>query len=502
MRIVVVEDEPKTRSGIVKIIEKYTDHTVVAQECDGTGGFERIIKLQPDIIITDINMPEMDGLTMINQCRKAGITAAAIVLTGYSEFEYAQKAIQLEVVEYLLKPLNIEDIIEVLDVVTKKISQSKNTTVTAEQLLFSILTCDECNLDRVLRQFDEKIKHQPEQFISLFLLQSESISEETTNQMVVILKDRLNAICMTAFQVFKLPFEKKILVMILDVQNEDYLKAIFKMQIMRELDKTGEYLVSFSTIKSILLLKQTIRQMQEYFAYTFVCPKSCIIDTDVINSLQFEKTEYPEYLENAICRDIRNGNKDSIIKNAKKFEEVIINSKDEPSAIKNYTVRFVINILDTARDLLKSRDIESLYHYLLNDMMSSNRKEAFLNNYWKMIHIIADDKEDKLTENGMILNVIEFIRQNYDKEISLSDAAELVGITPEYLSKLFSKEMGINYSTFLGEFRVSVAKKLLASGKYKICEVAVMVGYRDTKYFNKVFRSIMGVSPSDYRKVL
>jgi len=136
-------------------------------------------------------------------------------------------------------------------------------------------------------------------------------------------------------------------------------------------------------------------------------------------------------------------------------------------------------------------------------MMHSNIKELFLNNYWKMIDMIAGEKkEDALTENGMILNVIEFIRQNYDKEISLSEAAELVGITPEYLSKLFSKEMGINFSTFLGEFRVSIAKKLLVTGNYKIYEVAEMVGYKDTKYFNKVFRSIMGVSPSDYRKVL
>lgn len=117
--------------------------------------------------------------------------------------------------------------------------------------------------------------------------------------------------------------------------------------------------------------------------------------------------------------------------------------------------------------------------------------------------MIADEKkEDNLTENGMILNVIEFIRQNYDKEISLSDAADLVGITPEYLSKLFSKEMGINFSTFLVEFRVSIAKRLLANENHKIYEVAEMVGYKDTKYFNKVFRSIMGVSPSDYRKVL
>jgi len=502
MRIIVVEDEPKTRSGIVKIIEKYTNHTVIAQECDGTGGYQKIIELQPDVIITDINMPEMDGLTMINKSREAGVTAAVIVLTGYSEFEYAQKAIQLEVVEYLLKPLSIEDIIEVLEVVSKKISKSRNDAVTAEQLLFTILTCEECDLDSVQPLFDEKIRHQPDHIISLFLLQSESISEETTNQMIAILRDRLDAICLTGYYVFKLPFEKKILVMIMDGQNENYLKAIFKMQIMRELDKTGEYLVSFSTITRISMLKQTVKQMQEYFTYMFVCPEKCIIDTNVIDGLKFEKTDYPEYLENAICRDIRNGNKESIRKNAKKFEAIIINSKDEPAAIKNYTVRFVINILDTAKDLLKNKDIESLYHYLLNDMMNSNRKEPFLNNYWKMINIIADDKEDKLTENGMILNVIEFIRQNYDKEISLSEAAELVGITPEYLSKLFSKEMGINYCTFLGEFRVSIAKKLLASGKYKIGEVAVMVGYKDTKYFNKVFRSIMGVSPSDYRKVL
>jgi len=119
-----------------------------------------------------------------------------------------------------------------------------------------------------------------------------------------------------------------------------------------------------------------------------------------------------------------------------------------------------------------------------------------------VIDMLADDREkDALTGNGMILNVIEFIRQNYDKDVSLSDAADLVGITPEYLSKLFTREMGINFCTFLGEFRVSIAKKLLATGNYKIHEVAEMVGYKDTKYFNKVFRSIMGVSPSDYRKV-
>ncbi|HOO28641.1 MAG TPA: helix-turn-helix domain-containing protein, partial [Lachnospiraceae bacterium] len=427
----------------------------------------------------------------------------AIVLTGYSEFEYAQRAIQLEVVEYLLKPLNIEDIIEVLNTVSKKLSKNKIETASAEQLLFSVLTGDESEQELVQRQFDEKIRHQPEQPISMFLIRSESILEETTNQMVDVLQDTLNTICLTGYYIFKLPFEKEILVMILDGQNVHYLKEIFKMRVTRELKKTGEYLICYDEISNISMLKEKLRQMQDYFMYTFVCPENCILDTEVIKNLTFKKVDYPEYLENAIRRDIRNGNKEGIRKTAGKFEETVIHSREEPVTIKKYTVRFVVNILDTARDLLENKDIESLYNYLLNDMMHSNIKELFLNNYWKMIDMIAGEKkEDALTENGMILNVIEFIRQNYDKEISLSEAAELVGITPEYLSKLFSKEMGINFSTFLGEFRVSIAKKLLVTGNYKIYEVAEMVGYKDTKYFNKVFRSIMGVSPSDYRKVL
>ena len=502
MRVVIVEDEPNTRNGIIKIIEKYTPHEVVAGEIDGEAGLEAVLRLRPDVVITDINMPKMDGLTMVNKIREAGAATAAIVLTGYSEFEYAQRAIQLSVIEYLLKPLNVEDIIEVLGTVEKKISKSNVEKASAEQLLFSILTGDRTDQEMVQMEFAKKIRHQKDQVVSMFLIRSESILEDTVNQMAEVLQDSLSAICLTGYFIFKLPYEKQILVMISDGQNVRYLKTIFKTQILKELKEKGEFLISYGELTALSRLKDTLKQMQEYASYTFVFPESCIIDRELIQNLSFEKAEYPEHLEHAMRRDIRNGNKEGMRKNARKFEETVIYGKEEPKVIKNHTVRFVMAALDTARELMKNKDIEALYQYLLNDMMKTSIKEIFLNNYWKMIGMISDDREkDALTGNGMILNVIEFIRQNYHKEISLSDAAELVGITPEYLSKLFTKEMGINFCTFLGEFRVSIAKKLLATGSYKIYEVAEMVGYKDTKYFNKVFRSIMGVSPSDYRKV-
>lgn len=78
MRVVIVEDEPNTRNGIIKIIEKYTSHEVVAGESDGETGLEKVLSLHPDVVITDINMPKMDGLTMIHKIREAGIMTAAV----------------------------------------------------------------------------------------------------------------------------------------------------------------------------------------------------------------------------------------------------------------------------------------------------------------------------------------------------------------------------------------------------------------------------------------
>ncbi|HIU75951.1 MAG TPA: helix-turn-helix transcriptional regulator [Candidatus Pelethocola excrementipullorum] len=100
----------------------------------------------------------------------------------------------------------------------------------------------------------------------------------------------------------------------------------------------------------------------------------------------------------------------------------------------------------------------------------------------------------------MILNVLAFIRENYGQEITLTDAASCCGVTPEYLSRVFTHEMGVNYSSFLQNFRVSIAKQLLLSGKYKVYEVSEAVGFHDQKYFTKVFKKLCGVTPAEYKR--
>ena len=140
MRILIVEDEMKIRTGMAKLITAHTDHVVIGEAKNGQEGLEFIYKFHPELVITDIRMPVMDGLEMLACMREAGIQSYCVVLSGYSEFEYAQEAIRYGVEAYLLKPLAPEDVIGMLDSVQNKIAQQqRQQEQTKEGLLRSIL---------------------------------------------------------------------------------------------------------------------------------------------------------------------------------------------------------------------------------------------------------------------------------------------------------------------------------------------------------------------------
>ena len=106
MRVVIVEDEIRIREGIIKLLSKTNDEFCLVGEAEnGKDGLQLLCELKPDIVITDIKMPLMDGLQMLDKMQQAGLNTKAIVLSAYSEFEYARKAMKLGVTEYLLKPI-------------------------------------------------------------------------------------------------------------------------------------------------------------------------------------------------------------------------------------------------------------------------------------------------------------------------------------------------------------------------------------------------------------
>ena len=143
MRILIVEDEVKIRRGLAALIAKQTDNEIVGEAKNGREGMELILRADPDLVITDVRMPEMDGLEMIEALQERGVNAHCVILSGYSEFEYAKKAIRYGVDDYLLKPLAPEDILGLLAKIQDKVEQeSRQLNDTARRKAVRIfLTC-------------------------------------------------------------------------------------------------------------------------------------------------------------------------------------------------------------------------------------------------------------------------------------------------------------------------------------------------------------------------
>lgn len=504
MKIVIVEDEKRTRLGLENIIRKMTSHEVAASVSDGVEGLKTVMELSPDVVITDIKMPNMDGLTMLEKIREQGGKTRAILLTGFSEFEYARKSVQLEAEDYLLKPLNVDEILEVLEKTEKKIARTRTETVSEEQLVFSLLNGEQEEKMRAAEVLEHHLKLMNGEKTALFLVRAGSRMETTVNEMTAVLKERLASICMQDYHVFPMLERRAVLVMIMEGQRVHYLKELFRLHILPMLQNIGECMAAYEELERLDELSEKLDQMTARFEYGFGCGGGVLLDREYIEAIHFETREYPERLEQLIKKAVRNGTEEDNRKIAGQFQDEIIENKLlRPSVIREYTLRFGMAAANAASEQKKNGELEKIYHILLNGIMECDTREQLLYVYHKIWDsILAGEEEEVTTENSIVLHVLSFIRQNYAQDISLSGAAEAVGVSPEYLSRLFTKEMGINFSTFLGDFRISMAKRLLADEKYRIYEVAEAVGFRDTKYFNKVFRSVTGISPSDYRKTM
>ena len=126
MKILIVEDEIRIREGLRKLLNKIDpEYVVVGEAQDGEEGLSMSRSLRPDLIITDVQMPKMDGLEMLRSIAEEGIQAKAIVLSAYSEFEYARGAMKLGVTEYLLKPISLNDLSRAIETIRQQIAEDK-----------------------------------------------------------------------------------------------------------------------------------------------------------------------------------------------------------------------------------------------------------------------------------------------------------------------------------------------------------------------------------------
>lgn len=504
MKIVIVEDEIRIREGLVKLVRRLDQNYQVTGEAEnGREGLELIERLRPDVIITDVRMPEMDGLEMLTALQKKNIGGKVIVLSAYSEFEYARTAMRMGVKEYLLKPVAVGDIADALHRAEDEINRENSTEgdlfESPEQIFGGILAgtleADE-RMSRKLAaccRIPEKSAYKE---ICLYLgNRFETEKERAREQMENLLARRKGM----EYLMVELEQARALLVLIYADENGDDLERWVQYWLLKDRSRKIRCAVGFISDIKLEEIRVGTEKLLEHMDWNISLGDDVMISYPKITKLQTGLCVYPLDIEQEMKLGVWSGEQGKIREDFQKFREYFTKSKVyDPKEIKECYVRFIWAFMNTAVEvgILRGEKLEQ--QKLLEQISRAKTMEELTQAENSLLEGMEKEKEEIL--HLTVKRAQGMIQEFYQTGITLEEIAAKLNITPEYLGTRFHQEMGVTFSAYIRDCRIKKAKELLLGTGLKLYEIAEKVGYADPKYFSRVFRDVTGQLPADYRK--
>lgn len=512
--IVLADDEALQRNTLCSIIQRYTSANIHLAS-NGRDTLQLIEKECPDLLITDIRMPIMDGIELIKEVSVHYPSVKIVLISAYSEFSYAKEAISCGVSEYILKPFRVEEIKKVLHKINTTISPS-HIQSQWEQLQQKALT------DNKLQNLTSYIYRTPS------ISHSDKLPEFLSNDFsILILRWKLKS--MTSIQSTSTFFltDKQQETFLLHL-NQLFADSIF-LPLKKGLDNSEQKLLILTKEKDSQKILKSIQKFNINLWSVIAIP----FKQHKISFLQrFELAEqflsYAFYYPQTTKFFILESEKDlpavrpmiPLLSYQKKLKEAILIG--DFSSIKDIINELHSHLCDSPRIFPKelrhriSSMTVSLIHDL-NHMSSSHKYDDLLEQAYS--HFSICDSFDELfyisykllictsnyfTQENSYTDVTEdilsYIEKHFTEDLSLSQLAENIHFSANYLSAQIKKKTGMSYINYISLLRLEYAVQLLIETNLKVSEIAVKCGYHDSSYFNRSFCRKYGTTPEQYRK--
>lgn len=505
MKIVIVEDEVRIREGIEKLLKKLdSDYQIVGMACNGHDGLTVCREQNPDVVITDIKMPQMDGIHMLSAMNEEGNRAKAIVLSAYSEFEYARKAMKLGVTEYLLKPIALSDFSQALENVKQQIEkdrQKKPAQVgTMEQVFRDIISGRMEMVKETANYLRNNYQIEPEQsFVMICVYLGKNFDKELNQSK----KQLLHAFSLykgISYCILDYSYNKSLVLVVYHYKDAHDLERWMQYQILQHV--TGHMAIGWTQVKGVGELKQGMDHLYPYMDWNISFENDILISYPKITRIQTAICIYPIELEARMKVAICAADSQKIEELMQAFHQSFLDGKVyHPKEVKECYVRFLWAVLEIAKEVGSIDDKMVKQKKLLEQIINANTRDELLEVPNFLIKKLQTKKNED-TKHLTVRRVKSMIHEFYNTGITLDEIASKLHITPEYLGTQFHKEMGVTFSTYLKNYRIGKAKELLCGTSLKLYEIAERVGYADPKYFSKVFRDNTGQLPAEYRKTI
>jgi len=500
LKVFFADDEREVLEGIKNIVDwNSIGYEICGEAMDGLSAYNSIKSLNPDLILLDIKMPKIEGIELTRLLREEGFKGHIIVLSGFSEFKYAQEAIRNGVDFYLTKPIDEDALSDAAVDIRKKILNSRMNHETQsyykEKAKFKIL-------EDIL--FNTELKDSPYSLKELNL--------EAERYQVLILDETTPARTgyselITAMQlphntVFVDKFNHETYRIVL-LKGESVINRFAQFQ-KANFDKNLAYTVSVGSIidnihEAHLSLEEAQRIHDRLF---FIGGKYKVITSDMIRFIEpevfytvkesrvlgeqlydllvvYRKTECLSFLEDLLSKMMQSSNEAGDIRSVLAGMYIYLVSRLKTS----YTsadLKFMTNA-----EIIKSLHNQRYLHDII---------EFFKYEIHRIHQLIGG-----MSSDGILDGIIDYIQHNYHEDIKLKKLAPKFGYNSSYLGKIFAKKMDISFNDFLHKVRIEEAKNLLLNSTYKIYEIATLLGYKNVDYFHLRFKQFENTTPNEYR---
>lgn len=500
-RVLVVEDVDITREDIMALIEweKYGFELLPGAR-NGKIGLEYAMRYQPDIILTDIKMPVMTGLDMIGELRAQKHKAKVILLTAYEEFGLAKRALEMNVQSFILKYEIDRDML--LAELNKMVEMIEKERKIENITLYH-------GLEKLLEHAEEE-NYIDEQYFTwigesmlLDVWRGNGQIEISEENLIDLLKAEL-----AEYRFISLKISASELILFLrmpdvysELQRREYVRIfIVKVQnVFREKLDAKTAVAIGGIIRNNRDIAKCRKKATEYLARRIFYKDSCILEEN--QELLREQKEHAaanggrvELILEEIRKDMRNGaypEAGEKIRNL--FEKEMVKQQDL-----SFLSKVVVKLSYFFREKGYEAKIAEFDEYL-EQVRVRLLKESIYQTEERFLYLLDILKEYSDRQySRKIQDTIAFMREHFNEDLGLNEAADKMGVTPIYLSHLFRKETGLTFSAYLTKLRIERAKELLREGDKKIYEISEMVGYQTVQYFSKVFKKETGKTPKEF----
>ena len=531
-RIMLVDDEEEVRKAIIRKMDwEQLGFTVVGDAENGEDALEKLEQLEPDVVITDIRMPYMDGLTLTARIREKHPSVKILIFSGFDDFEYAKQAIKLNVTEYILKPVNGQELAVILkrirESLDEEIEQRRNINSLRESYLGSLPILRELFLNDLVRGITDVAAVLPkmrEYGIDILdarkwlaaVIHVEKVERIETQELSMhqelipisvreLLEDCLEPYC--RFVIFN-SIEGITVIAAIDEHNTQTGLINLFNDICKESRRVLEVTITAGVGHSCDTLQEignSYRAAVDALGYGAIVGKGKTIYINDVEPVSRGKLQFSAKEEEELIMAIKFGSGD-MIENV--FRRLSACMDDAKVHARQYQV-YMLSIVNCLIRLMQQYDLD------MDDMFDSEdqyedvlagicRREEFADRIVPVACRMneAVNRERDNTTRRVIQEAKEYIREHYsDPELSVEMLCRHLHMSPAYFSTVFKKETGQTYVNYLTEVRLNRAVELLNETDDKTYMIARKVGYQEQNYFSYVFKKRYGVSPTKYRGV-